>query len=281
MNPTPGPRLQDIAKPDECALTTERLGRILSLPLTRLALRLGLSANTVTLLAGGCWLLSLPVVVAGGWGLSRGAFVPGWILLCAAGVLWNAGYLLDLVDGNIARFRGTACPSGFFLDYVFHLLFKPAFLLSIGAALSLVHDRWLYLLPAVLSVPANWNPAESAVEHVICQLLGKGRIPLDRLSAAERAALLLGTSSIQRPVAEKTGSPLRRWGVFLQEVVSYYGQFSLFSLFVLVDLLVFAASPATLLLPVTTTAWWLLVLAMLGRVPFRIRREYRRMARFL
>ena len=63
---TTPPDYAQTVKPDECALITERFARRLAYPLARLALRLGWSANAVTLLAGGCWLASLPLVVAAG-----------------------------------------------------------------------------------------------------------------------------------------------------------------------------------------------------------------------
>jgi CDP-diacylglycerol--glycerol-3-phosphate 3-phosphatidyltransferase len=55
--------------------------------------------------------LSLAVNLAAGWLLLRGdRFLPGMLLLVAG--------ILDILDGGVARLRGTAGPAGAFLDSV-------------------------------------------------------------------------------------------------------------------------------------------------------------------
>ncbi|MCL1909323.1 MAG: hypothetical protein FWG05_00135, partial [Kiritimatiellaeota bacterium] len=48
-------------KPGEPALTTELIGRRIAYPFALLAKKLGMSANAVTVIAGCCWMLSLPL----------------------------------------------------------------------------------------------------------------------------------------------------------------------------------------------------------------------------
>ena len=104
-------------KPDEPALVTALFSRRLAEPFARLAVRLGISADAVTVAGGLCWMASLPLAPLAGWMGSPG-------LWAACATLWCLGYWLDVVDGSVARLTGTSSRAGFFLDCVFHLLFK-------------------------------------------------------------------------------------------------------------------------------------------------------------
>lgn len=271
------PDYAQTVKPDECALITERFARRLAYPLARLALRLGWSANAVTLLAGGCWLASLPLVVAAGALLGRERPLAGWTLWLLSGTLWNAGYLLDLADGSLARLTGTARPSGFFLDYVFHLLFKPAFLAAVGIALHLAwHGALPFLLLAVLAIPANWSASASAAEHVLCEETGKDRTgAAAEPDPAARRRLWLGATDSHAPAADKRRGLPRTLRVLAQEILSYYGQFSFFSALAVADLAL-AAAGLRPRLPLTATAFVLLGVFLALRVPFRVARDFRR-----
>lgn len=85
------------------------------------AVRLGLSAHQVTLLA---LLAGLAGAAAIGCG-ARGGFVAGVALL-------HLAFWLDHVDGQVARWRGTAGLDGVYLDYLMH----HAANLSLGFALG-------------------------------------------------------------------------------------------------------------------------------------------------
>src|SRR6516165_825136 len=74
-----------------------------------LAVRLGLSAHQVTSAA---WLSSLAAAAGIGTG-DRLLFVLGVTLACLA-------FWLDHVDGQVARWRGTASLEGVYLDYLMH-----------------------------------------------------------------------------------------------------------------------------------------------------------------
>ncbi len=273
------PRYAATVKPDECALITEVFARRLAYPVACLAHRLGVRANTVTLLGGGCWMLSVPMVVLAGWLCGRDESLhAGWLVWLLCGLLWNAGYVLDLADGSLARMTGTASPSGFYLDYVFHLLFKPAFLCSLGVALFLTHRGGLaYLLLAVLAIPANWSASAAAVEHVLCEETGTGRAAAWPQSGPGPAGrrLWLGSTDSRLEARSKRGGLLRPLRVLLQEVLSYYGQFTFFSITVLADWLL-ASRPLPWPMPVTTGCFVLLTLFLAVRVPFRMARDFRR-----
>lgn len=268
-------------KTDECALITERFARRLAYPFACAAHRLGWSANAVTLAAGLCWMASLPLVVVAGWLLGRGQTGVGWGLWLFCGTLWNAGYILDLADGSLARMTGTARPSGFYLDYVFHLLFKPAYLASVGLALYLARGGGLaYLVLAVLSIPANWSASSAAAEHVLCEETGKGRqgpdpAPDSTPEGAARRRLWLGATDSHAAAGVKARGLLRPLRVLAQEVLSYYGQFSFFSFLAVLDLGAAGAGCAWPL-PFTSGAFLLLTAFLALRIPFRVRRDFRR-----
>ena len=204
----------------------------------------------------------------------RDAGLAVWFL---CGFLWNAGYVLDLADGSLARTTCRARRRGFYLDYVFHLLFKPAFLASIGIGLYLAHGGGLaWLLLAVLSIPANWSASASAVEHVLREEFGKGRLKPGADDPAAFRALWLGVTAMNAAASRKRSSAVGTLRNLALEVFSYYGQFTCFSVAVLADVLL-ARAVATPM-SVTSACIAAMALAMAARTPLRVMREYRRIA---
>ena len=271
---------KNAVKKDECALITELVGRRLAHPLALLAHKLGLSANTVTIIAGMCWMSSLPLAVYAGSLYGDGRISLGLTIWFCCGFLWNAGYLLDIADGSLARMTGTASRRGFYLDYVFHLLFKPAFLLSIGIGLYLCRgDGTWWLVFAVLSVPANWSASLSAVENVLCEEYGKGRLTSLAATAVEKRELWLGVTDMNDPAGRKSNSPLRFVKTVCAEVLSYYGQFTFFSITVLADVLLWLGGVKSQPMPVTSVSFIAITAFMIIRTPFRVAREYDRIAK--
>jgi len=86
-----------------------RITRPAALRMTRLAAPLGVTAHAATL---GAWGVGLGAAAALAWGTPC-----GWLLGAAMLQLW---YLLDHVDGQLARLRGTASLDGAQLDYLMH-----------------------------------------------------------------------------------------------------------------------------------------------------------------
>ncbi len=277
-------------KPDERALLTALVSRRLAYPLALAAHRLGLSPNQVTVISGLCWMVSLPLTVLAGTlslcGASRWLSPALWFL---CGFLWDAGYILDVVDGSLARMTGRSTKAGFFLDYVFHLLFKPAFLPALGLGLIFSWTFWpldecpplnmFFLALIVWSGPANWSASSSSAEHVLCESYAKHslREPAD---PALRNALWLGTTGIADAVATKRGSlPVFAKNLAL-EMFSYYGQMVFFSVTVLVDILIWLVrgAPSDFTLPVTGVCFLAISLLLVVRIPFRIAKDFRRVA---
>lgn len=276
-------------KPDEPALVTALFSRRLAEPFARLAVRLGISADAVTVAGGLCWMLSLPLAPLAGWLRS-----PWLWAACAA--LWCLGYWLDVVDGSVARLTGTSSRAGFFLDCVFHLLFKPAFLFSVGLGVLIGSNDPLGLSGAVLaalavlSLPANGAAPTSAAELALCEEVALGRL---RPDGAASPALWLGAADVAAPAAEKRRTPLRAAKTLAQETLSYYLQAPFFALLVCADLALHLAVRGTVVcdrgpladaayswqMPVTCAGFAALSLVLVLRIPLRLDRESRRLGR--
>jgi len=97
--------------------------RPLSLYMTYLALRLGLTANQITVLQ----------TIAGLAGAVCLAF-PNAKMTIAGILLLQFGFVLDNVDGEVARFRKQVSVTGKFLDTVGHELVIPSMYFALGIA---------------------------------------------------------------------------------------------------------------------------------------------------
>ncbi len=92
-----------------------------ALPITWLLLHTPVTANQVTLASLVIGLFGIFLMAF----VSKGFFLLGVILL----QLW---YLLDHVDGQIARYRGTACLTGRFFDFLTHHLIHGVIFFALG-----------------------------------------------------------------------------------------------------------------------------------------------------
>lgn len=272
-------------KTDECALITSLVARRIVMPLVRLANFLGLSPNTVTVLGGVSWVISLFTIVAAAELFALKHHIFSGMLLLLTAFLWVWGYLLDVVDGSLARYHRISSRRGFYLDYVFHLLFKPGFVISIGIALSILNSSHSWLYFAILALAANWTSAESSSEHVLCEEIGKGRLNPANLSEENRTKVFLGITDIKASAEEKKSSFFKMSYTLLKEVLNYYGQSVFFALVAIVDLLIMIfcymfkdGGPYVWNWKLMTWSYFILFCILIVRLPFRIYREYKRIA---
>lgn len=117
-------------KPDPERLgtwTARRLGRPAALCVTRFVIPLGMTANHATV---GAMLAALGAVAAFGCGTTL-----GWCIGSLSLLVW---YLLDHVDGQLARWHGTASLDGTTVDYLMH--HSVNLLLPIGLGFGLMLD---------------------------------------------------------------------------------------------------------------------------------------------
>ncbi|MCK5197824.1 MAG: CDP-alcohol phosphatidyltransferase family protein, partial [Spirochaetales bacterium] len=118
--------------------------RPLSIPVTWIALRLGLSANAVSY-------ISAFFSIGGGLLFGINGF---WISLLGV-ILLNFFSILDCVDGNIARVTKTASPWGGWADAVMGNVAYTAVFLSTGVYVYLRSGWWPVLLVTALTSSAN------------------------------------------------------------------------------------------------------------------------------
>ena len=265
------------AKQDEYFVVTELFARRMAYPLALFFRRLGMTANHVTILGGLLWVLTVPSIIMAGrlWAQGHTGLAQALLILTVA--LWNLGYVLDVVDGSLARITGTMSSGGSFLDFCFHLLFHPMFLCSVGVFLFLVTDHLLYLPLAVLATFTGWGLSFSAKEHVLCEHIAKGDADPSRLSQDDRYRIYIDSVRMREPVAAKRGG--RYLAALINEVFCFPGQYSLVSLVVILDLLLAAWGLATgfYLLRI---AFVVLTVVPMIRVPFRLRREFKTLTRY-
>jgi phosphatidylglycerophosphate synthase len=100
---------------------------------TWLAVRLGLSAHHVTLLALASSLAAALAVMTG----SRAGFAAG-------AVLAHLAFWLDHVDGQVARWRGTASLDGVYFDYVMHHVANASMGFALGYGLAARDGKLLW-----------------------------------------------------------------------------------------------------------------------------------------
>jgi hypothetical protein len=112
---------------------------------TWLAVRIGLSAHQVTLLAVLAALASACSIAAG----------ERWLFVAGVG-LAHLAYWLDHVDGQVARWRGTASLDGVYFDYLMHHGANQAlgFALGYGLAARTGETRWTI---AGFAIAAGWT----------------------------------------------------------------------------------------------------------------------------
>ncbi len=104
-----------------------------ALPVTWLLLHTPITANQVTLISLLTGLLGIFFCAF----RSNGLYLAGMLLV----QLW---YLLDHVDGQIARYRGTSCLTGRFFDFFMHHVLHGVFFFAIGCHAYLVSGHFFF-----------------------------------------------------------------------------------------------------------------------------------------
>lgn len=264
-------------KKDEFFVVTALISRRLAYPLARLFCHIGWSANCVTILGGVSWVLSAIAMVISGWMLGMEHMLTGYGLLGVSLVLVNLGYILDVADGSVARMTNTSTSSGYFLDYVFHLIFHPMYFCSIGIFLYLVGGEVIYLVIGVLSICSGWGASFSAKDHVLCEHIAKGKVDLSKFSSDERYQIFVDSASTRQTVENKLGI-IKLCIALIKEMLLFPGQYTTFSIVILADL--FLIKFFDLHFVLLKTMFLAIAFITIVRVPFRVRREYQTLVKY-
>jgi hypothetical protein len=217
------------------------------------------------------WVLSAPAMILAGWLFGQGNSSAAYWLLGTSLVLVNLGYILDVADGSVARMTGSSSSAGYFLDYVFHLVFHPMYFCSIGIFLYLISGWVGYLVIGVLSICSGWGVSFSAKEHVLCEHVAKNSIDLSNFSDDDRYRFFVDSAVTRQTVTEKRDFR-KLCTALIKELLLFPGQYTTFSIVIIVDLILSRFTSADFIL-LKIMFMGLAVITTL-RVPFRIRREY-------
>lgn len=134
--------------------------RSLSPYLTRVLLRLGLSANSVT------W-----IMIATGASAGLALLVPGMPGALLALFLGQLQMLWDCCDGEVARWRQTFSPAGTFLDKIGHYTAESVIPVCLGIRAAGTEHSWTQPSPyayagAILAILIMFNKALNDMVHV-------------------------------------------------------------------------------------------------------------------
>jgi phosphatidylglycerophosphate synthase len=136
--------LRAIAQPPQYSPSvTDRFYRAFSIFLSIPLARLGATPNGITL----------------GWtvlGLAAAACLlsPSWAVRLAGGLALELSYLLDYVDGEVARLTGRKSTTGEFIDLIGHGLIKISLPLAVGGAAAAMTGDSRYLVVGGLGAVA-------------------------------------------------------------------------------------------------------------------------------
>ena len=164
--------LRSVAQPAREPFFWARLyGRRLSWPLTWLFLKTPLSANAISVLS---------IVIGAAGGLCFAANALAWNIAAAALILLS--WVLDCVDGEVARARGATSLDGEFIDACRHQIVAPAMFagLTLGAHLRHPAALWLVALglgATVFSSRFVGGMIDQMVLEGVRRALKKGPLP--------------------------------------------------------------------------------------------------------
>jgi hypothetical protein len=155
-------------------------GDYASLPITKLFVDLRISPDVASVGFFVAGLLGSALQVASGW----------WAAL-ASGLL-VLYYLLDCVDGEVARWRAATDLRWGYFDYLFHMLVKPLCFCGVGIGAWLdLHHPWPLLAACAAALATLWLKIFLAIPGIVFvrSVLADPGGPPERYVAAVRAAV--------------------------------------------------------------------------------------------
>lgn len=179
---------------------------------TWLALRAGLSANSVTVI----------MIMVGIVGVAV-ATLPGVAPAVAALIAIQLYLLLDCVDGEVARFNATTGARGVYLDRLGHYLVEGGLMVAVGIRASGGDETWVIVgMAAAIGVllekaetdlvPASrlrsgFGPAPAEADEITGSGLARVRsmarlAPIHMVTHAAEATLLILAAAIADEIAE-------------------------------------------------------------------------------
>jgi len=249
----------------ELHLLVEYLFRPIATPISKGCVHAGITANAVTIMGGALWFCSIPMLLVGA-DVYSAHIALGAALVGTAAFLWVFGFLLDVVDGGVARLTNTSGLAGSYLDLCFHLLFNPLFLSALGCFLYIV-DPLHVIVPilGVLGSSGNWGPTVAALEQVTIANAAANK----RTSKDECLINLVAIRGHEREAGARRRGVVRQLS---EEIMYFPGQFVLFFASIISDL--FLPKIMGLEFPITLCLFLISCIILILSLPFRMYREF-------
>ncbi|MDL2124695.1 MAG: hypothetical protein LWX51_16820, partial [Deltaproteobacteria bacterium] len=140
--------------------------RNISIYVTREFLKTDITANQVTVLQTVVNLVGAGII----------AFSDVWLTLLGV-LLLQLGYVLDNVDGEVARYRKSFNVNGLYIDLVNHLVCIPAMYLGMGLRYYFQGHGLLFLVLGILGFVCKLSPSKRARWSTIEYMTNKWQTP--------------------------------------------------------------------------------------------------------
>ena len=134
-----------------------------SIRLTWLLLKTNITANQVTI-------IGILIGVLGAISIAYGTLTSALV----GTILLQIGFILDGVDGQIARYNGQSSVQGVYLDILNHRILNPLMPLSMGLMVFMNTDNFPLLLLTIVGAIAATNIATTTMHFIIQDLLTAG-----------------------------------------------------------------------------------------------------------
>lgn len=163
--------------------------RHISIRITRLLLPTGISANQATLIAIFTGILACIFIGTG----SNVYSIFGVALL-------QLSYIIDCVDGEIARYREESSVNGIFIDFIAHEVLIPFSFLALSFFIYINTSDISFIVIGVLASWASTSPMGKAKGNVLLSLLEKSNLSHYNYSNLSDGSIIIEHDSNEKSI---------------------------------------------------------------------------------
>ena len=186
--------------------------RPFSIYITKILLYTPITANQVSF-------LGMIVGICGAFAIGYGTFRSGVVGV----ILLQISYVLDCIDGEIARYHKQSSVNGIFIDFLGHRIVIPLIFLGTAFMIYMNTQNIYMLIVGILGAEASSSPLNTAKRNVIMSLSNKGN--LDHYDYKQL--------SRESTTKENRISSLSIAGRFMKAILFYPGNLNVISISVL------------------------------------------------
>jgi len=221
----PIPKISDLRKISQKPLQFETVAyaryfiRKISIYITWVVVHFPITANQVTVAQAVFGLAGSALLAFGG---------RDWAVLALA--LIQFGYILDCVDGEVARYRKASSVNGVFLDNLNHVIVIPSIFWGTVLYSYLIHDNIIIIIAGIIVSILVANPVKKANLNTLFNLKDKGENPQYDISA------LQGEKNVTNKQLEKIDKK-NKFVLWAQAIADYPASMNILAIAILLDLL--------------------------------------------